>query len=166
MKANTSASDSSFNNEYTYLVNFKNNWQNIENELNSLNEKVKMTQTDISSLQAERSNLGFFAMKRKKEIDEKISALNAEQQSLKGFVLTVEKKKRGYSNATEVDNKINSVLREIDEQKKLIEKINVSRTSQTVREELSKFDLGKKLLNYANLDFDSAWRWINVKKGD
>ena len=132
--------------EHNNLVNLKSSWQSIENELFSHNERLESTKSEIAALTKEKSNLGFFDRKRKKEIEERLDSLEDEQKRLLADVTLSEKKKQGCSTIAEAEAKITIMLQQIEKQKKIIEEISSVRLSQTIREELTSFEDGKKLL--------------------
>ena len=132
--------------EYNNLNNLKDNLQGIEDKLFSLNRKLKSIKSEINSLTIEKSNLGSFAEKRKKEITERMVVLRNDQKQLIGKITSLEKKKQGYNTLSKLDSKISSTLQQIEGQNKKIEKLSSVRSSRSIREELCTFELGKKLI--------------------
>ena len=145
-KAEANNKLSTLDKEHNNLVNLENSWQSIDDELFSLNERMKQIKSEIASLTNEKSNLGFFARKRKKEIAERIATLENNQQSLTGDIASLQKKKQGYNNLFEVKSKINRITQQIEEQNKVIEELSSAKSSQIIRNELSAFKVGKRLL--------------------
>ena len=131
---------------YNNLKNLKDSWQGIEDELFSLNRKLNSIKSEIDSLTNEKSSLGFFAAKRKKEITERMVVLGNNQKSLMGNITSLEKKTQGYNTLSELESKISRTLQQIEEQNKIIEKLSSDRSSQSIRDELCTFELGKKLI--------------------
>ena len=132
--------------EYNNLNNLKNSWQGIEDELFSLNRKLKSIKSEIDSLTNEKSKLGFFTGKRKKEITERMVVLGNDQKSLMSNITSLEKKTQGCNTLSELESKISRTLQQIEEQNKIIEKLSSVRSSQSIRDELCTFELGKKLI--------------------
>ena len=145
-KAEANNKLSTLDKEHNNLVNLENSWQSIDDELFSLNERMKQIKSEIASLTNEKSNLGFFARKRKKEIAERIATLENNQQSLTGDIASLQKKKQGYNNLFEVKSKINRITQQIEEQNKVIEELSSAKSSRIIRDELNTFEVGKKLL--------------------
>ena len=133
------------------LIDLKNNWQGIENELLAYNNELKTITSEIVSLNNEKSNLGFFAGKRKKEIAAKITVLEGKQQSLRENIDLLQKKKQGHKTISEVENEISRIIQQIEEQKKILEELSSARSSKEIRDELSGFELGEKLLKRFDL---------------
>ena len=131
---------------YNNLKNLKDSWQGIEDELFSLNRKLNSIKSEIDSLTNEKSSLGFFAVKRKKEITERMVVLGSDQKSLMDNIASLEKKTQGYNTLSELESKISRTLQQIEEQNKIIEKLSSDRSSQSIRDELCTFELGKKLI--------------------
>ena len=131
---------------YNNLKNLKDSWQGIEDELFSLNRKLKSIKSEMDSLTNEKSSLGFFAVKRKKEITERMVVLGSDQKSLMDNIASLEKKTQGYNTLSELESKISRTLQQIEEQSKIIEKLSSDRSSQSIRDELCTFELGKKLI--------------------
>ena len=131
---------------YNNLNNLKDSWQGIEDELFSLNRKLNSIKSEIDSLTNEKSSLGFFAAKRKKEITERMVVLGSDQKSLMDNIASLEKKTQGYNTLSELESKISRTLQQIEEQNKIIEKLSSDRSSQSIRDELCTFELGKKLI--------------------
>ena len=149
---------SSINKRQKDLHNLKNAWEGIENELFSTNEILKSIQAEIVSINNEMSNLSFFAVKRKKAIKDRIDYLGLEQQSTANKVDKLQKKKMGYNNISEVDNAIDSNLKQIEEQKNKLEELSCTRSSIVIRKELCTLKLGKWFIeNFECLQ--------NIKKG-
>ena len=137
---------SSLNEQYNTLICLKNDWQSIEDKLFSLNERLESISSEIASLRNERSRLGIFAVKQKSEIDNRISILGGEQTLLMRDITAAQERKQGYQTISELDNGIDSTLQQLNKQKKIIEELSCSKSSQSIRDELSAFELGKKLL--------------------
>ena len=131
---------------YNNLKNLKDSWQGIEDELFSLNRKLNSIKSEIDSLTNEKSSLGFFAAKRKKEITERMVVLGSDQKSLMDNITSLEKKTQGCNTLSELESKISRTLQQIEEQNKIIEKLSSDRSSQSIRDELCTFELGKKLI--------------------
>ena len=131
---------------YNNLNNLKDSWQGIEDELFSLNRKLNSIKSEIDSLTNEKSSLGFFAAKRKKEITERMVVLGSDQKSLMDNITSLEKKTQGCNTLSELESKISRTLQQIEEQNKIIEKLSSDRSSQSIRDELCTFELGKKLI--------------------
>ena len=131
---------------YNNLKNLKDSWQGIEDELFSLNRKLNSIKSEIDSLTNEKSSLGFFAAKRKKEITERMVVLGSDQKSLMDNITSLEKKTQGCNTLSELESKISRTLQQIEEQSKIIEKLSSDRSSQSIRDELCTFELGKKLI--------------------
>lgn len=100
----------------------------------------------MDSLTNEKSKLGFFTGKRKKEITERMVVLGNNQKSLMGNITSLEKKTQGYNTLSELESKISRTLQQIEEQNKIIEKLSSVRSSQSIRDELCTFELGKNLI--------------------
>jgi len=157
-KAEAKKKLSTLGTEYNYLTDLKNNWQGIENELFSLNERLKSIKAEIASLTNEKSNLGLFAVKRKKEMKKRIVMLKNDQNLLMGDIASLQKKKQGYNTLSEVESKISKTLQQIEEQNTIIEKLSSARSSRSISDKLSAFASGKKLLQ-------TYWGLQNAKKG-
>lgn len=145
-EANANKEIASLKIAYNNLNNLKNSWQGIEDELFSLNRKLKSIKSEIDSLTNEKSKLGFFTVKRKKEITERMVVLINDQKSLMSNITSLEKKTQGCNTLSELESKISRTLQQIEEQNKIIEKLSSVRSSQSIRDELCTFELGKKLI--------------------
>lgn len=146
-KAEASNTLASLTLQHNALSDLKKNWHSIENELLSLDEKLKSIQAKIASLNDEKSNLSFFAGKQKKELAKKISALEDEQQSIRGEIISTQKEKLGYSTISEVDRAIHGTIQQMNVQKKVLESLALARSSQIVRKELIQYEYGNDLLH-------------------
>ena len=147
------------NNRRQTLQQLSKAWNQIETEFVLLDEKIKETDSEIAKLNNELSNVGFFNGKKKKELSEKIEAAVKERNTQKQKSADLEEKKEGFSSLAAVTSEIQEIEQQIQAQNKSIEEMSSAKSSEAIREELSSYPFGRKLLS----NYDKSSR---IKIGD
>ena len=149
---------SSLNSKKNSMTQFKNEWLELDRDLNKLENMILPINQEISNLKKEKERLGLFSGKRKKEIDEKISELKVELHSLEHKKLVSKLNRNGYDSIPEIDNELNHIEEELMKQNNMLEKISNNRTCDVILKEVDKYMSVDAFLNVINLS--------NAKKGD
>ena len=128
------------------LNDLKNNWNAIELKISSLNENVNEINSKISQLNTERDGLGFFAIKRKKEMAALIEDYQKQQRVKKQEIASAEKEKQGCQAFDDVCKAIETTQAKINGEKNKLNDLLKMRNGATIRAELAQYEYGKKLI--------------------
>lgn len=145
------------------LVLVKNEREKVEESKLILIKQEKIYQEELHKLENEIANLGFFAGKKKKEIQDRINAISEEnivlhnkinQLDYKLFNMDNRIKDRSieilrYPSLEYLYKEIEGTKKAIDsmlQQKEALKIVIEAKSSQTIRDELSAFEVGKELL--------------------
>ena len=137
------------------LIIIKNNWDSIEAKISQLTEKEKNLSDKISQLNIELNSLGFFAIKRKKEIPVIIQDYERQRNSTRREIENVSKEKQGYKSFGDLCNAIDKVEEKIVNEKDNLNNLNNSsnhRGIKTISSELLKYEYGKFLVEGYQLE--------------
>lgn len=115
--------------------------QEITNYLDDIDSLVQR----LSTLQHEKDNISFFAIKRKKEKEEEIYNIKKKIDELEQGKHALEQQCKGYLSIKEINRKIEENIQKISEYKKDLNDLKISRTKEEIIEELTQYDFGKLL---------------------
>ena len=135
-------------NQVNKLIIIKNNWDSIETKIIQLIEKEKNLNDKISQLNIELNSLGFFAIKRKKEIPVIIQDYERQRNSTRREIENVSKEKQGYQSFVDVCNAIETTQAKINGEKNKLNDLLKMQNSATIRAELAQYEYGKFLTGY------------------
>lgn len=129
------------------LLKIKSMWNVIEASITSYNSEIQTVQATITRLNSEKSNLGFFSVRRKNGITAEITNNEEQIRSLMQKIAEEESKKGGFSSLESINNEISQTESKIDAQNKVIDGISDVVDSCKIRDELSTYDYGKQILS-------------------
>ena len=136
-----------FRNDHSRLSQLKNNWKQIEAAMAHCSYRIQAAQNEIEKLSHEKAGLGVFDIKRKREIEERITSLTNEVNLLQVKYNSEKEKAQGYTSYAEICSAIDRLEKKINEQTKALELLS----SESIRAKLESFEYGMELLR----DYDA-----------
>lgn len=147
------------------LSALKKQFSDINKELTETNERMETLKSQISNLKNERSTLGFFAFKRKKEIDGALPAMEEEVNVLLKKATELTKKKKGYKTLKAISDDIEDIITQIQAYKEALDISTISDKKNKIIAELKQSKIGNSLLKeYDVLRTISAGKYIKFGK--
>ncbi len=112
----------------------------VSQSIASYTSELQQRNSTLSELERERSSLGIFAGKRKKEIDAAMQPIQSEINALKAKIDEEKKKLNGYSSANEIETKLrslkDSILKAEEKREVLNAPVEVAGTEDEIISEL------------------------------
>ena len=118
--------------EKAKLEQILNSFAENYNKLTSTKSEIESTKEKISALQQERSTLGLFAIKRKKEIDEEINSLQVSINNLNSKVSQIENSMGGFASTDAIVRKISETDNLLSNSKLELELAEAKSQSDTI----------------------------------
>ncbi|MBO5222951.1 MAG: TIR domain-containing protein [Clostridia bacterium] len=117
----------------------------VQLQIEDVDKEIKELESKINALRAERATLGFFAMKRKKEIDSEIKALERGEKEKATKKETLKQELKGHVSISSIEKDIEKYDKQIEEAKEEIEKNKTLLTKDEIVAELYKTKTGKQM---------------------
>ena len=136
------------------LLIIQSKWNEVEANITSYNNEIQILQVTNANLNEEKGDLGFLAVKRKKEISLKIKSNEEKIRILKDKIVAEEERKGGFLSLESLEKEIRQTKEKIDVQNKIIADISSVDDSRKIRDELSSYVYGEQLLSNSNMYFD------------
>jgi len=152
-KAQAEKSVAKLTRRHQQLLEIRSNWSTIEANVTPYNNEIQTVQEEISRLEKEKASLGLFAGKRKKEVAAEIAKFEEISRVVKQKKADEESKKGGFSSLELLGNELSQTEEEICAQNKRIAEISAAANSHKIRDELSNYTYGRKLLESFNTYF-------------
>ncbi len=139
--------------EINNLTALKNNWHILEKETVNANNELAEMKNKIERLNAERNSLGFFAGKRKKDLANEISNLEAEIASKTNRISEFAAQKQSYSSLENVSQALETLVAKETEEKNALSELSKLRSADDILTELNSYEYGRRLLNLHTIKF-------------
>lgn len=151
---------SKLNSEKTQLEYAKNNFSEITRKLDSNEFEINTKNEKIKYLQSEKTGLGIFSSKRKKEIDSELSTLQNEVANLNNEVTQLKNNLCGFTDISEITNRINTINASFSQSEEELKSLNAKSTGLSspgeIIAELESIGLlteaAIKVINHHNMD--------------
>ena len=162
-------------NKLSKLQKLKADWDRIDESAKIIEAKIKSLDAIITQKSEEKSKLGFFAGKQKKEIKIEIKSSQNELKNLNEKLSLEVEKKAGFQSLVSLNKKINEITIENEQLIKKLETLPNEKTCDTVRKELSSFskkDIVGKTVQFGEYrlyresdEYDIEWVVLDVRDG-
>ena len=128
-----------------YYEELKEKFPALKAQIAEIEKEVKKQEDRISALTAERSKLGLFAKKRKKEIEAEIEKEEDIKRELENKKKSVIEELDWHESISAIDESIAVCKSEIEDTEKILEKIKSIPIRDEIVAELYKMDIGKQM---------------------
>ena len=98
----------------------KNDWNFIETNIKNYEHNINSYTEEISNLTAQKSSLGFLAIRKKQEIDGKIMMLQNQMKSEKKLLLPLQAQKQNYNSLEDVHEELENCQMLISENQRFV----------------------------------------------
>lgn len=140
----------SLKNEGKNIENLKaleNQWNFIETNIKNHEHNINTFVGEISNLTAQKSSLGFLAIRKKQEIDNKIILLRNQIKKEKGLLSSLQAQKHNYNSLEEVQTKIENYQKLVLENVDNDGKYSIDKTDEIVFGEFEGFPIVWKVVS-------------------
>lgn len=132
--------------ELNVLTELIKDWKQIEEELASIEEQVELNNEKIKKLNAEKEELGLFAMKQKKDIQQEISDTESKVYPLNQTKRLLRNRQQGFDSLDEVHKEYESTKQKINVLDEEYDELEKKKTRDGIRQELNQYGFGAKRL--------------------